>query len=162
MDRLISIVSKIMSAVVYSGAVMMMVSVVLATINALARKFLNTSFPWTEEICMYLVVMGFFFTIPYLTLKGDQLSVDLLRSLVKNKLVIKIFYIFFGCLELALFIMLVKFGLISTSAAEKSGVLTNYMHLPKYLLYGTVVVTYSLSILSLLASFILNKGESFK
>ena len=146
----------------YAGSMMMAASMFLATINAFCRKLLNTSFSWAEELCLYLVVMGFFFSIPYLELKREQLHVDLLSSFTKNATIQKTFYIVFGFLEITLFGMMIYYGLHSTGAARLSGVTTNYLHVPKYFLYGTVVSVFVLSIVSWLSIIFLNKGESFE
>lgn len=161
MSKIKSGILKLNTALIYSGAVLMMVSVVLATVNALARKFLSTSFAWAEELCMYSVVMGFFMSIPYLELKRKQLSVDVIRSVIHNETVHKVMYLLYGVVEIALFIILIRFGIISTQAAIVSGVTTNYMHIPKYILYIVVIATFVCSLLSWVA-ILLNKGESYK
>jgi TRAP-type C4-dicarboxylate transport system permease small subunit len=161
-NKLKTTIRGIITALVYTGSIMMVASMILATVNVFSRKIFNTSFPWAEELCIYLVVMGFFFSIPYLELKREQLHVELLSSFIKSVTIQKTFYIVFGFLEIILFIIMIYYGLYSTSAARHSGVTTNYLLIPKYLLYGTVVAVYVLSIVSWLSILFLNKGESFE
>jgi TRAP-type C4-dicarboxylate transport system permease small subunit len=162
MKRLANIIQNTITALIYAGAVLMMASAILATGNGLARKLLNTSFPWAEELCIYLVVIGFFLAIPYLELKNDQLRIGLLKSFIKSKFVLKILFILFGCLEIVLFSLLSYYGLHSMGSARLSGVTTNYLHIPKYLLYGSAIAVFVLSIVSWLSITFLNKGESFE
>ena len=162
MKKTKSAISGVITGLTYSGAVMLMISVLLATINAFARKFLNTSFSWAEELCIYIVVVGVFFTLPYLTLKDDQLRINLISAMVKNQKVLKALRILFGLMETALFGMLIYYGLNSTRAARISGVTTNYLHIPKYILYRMMIGVFLFSILSWLSVIFLNKGDSFE
>lgn len=161
MKKLKSCIVKINTALIYGGATLMMISVFLATINAILRKFFHTSLAWAEELCIYSVVLGFFFSIPYLELKHKQLSVDVIRSVIHNEAIHKIIYLIFGAVEIVLFIILIRFGIISTQAAILSGITTNYLHIPKYILFAIVVVSFAFSLLSWVA-ILLNKGDSYE
>lgn len=162
MESVKKFIKSFVTVSAYTSGILIMCSVLFATINAIARKFFNISFPWAEELCLYFVVIGFYFVIPYLELKNEQLSINLLPLLAKNSMIRKIFYIFFGCLNIILFYILIKFGLHSTHIARLSGVTTHYMHIPKYFLYSIAIIALSISIVSWLAIIFLNKGEAFK
>lgn len=161
MNKIKNCIVKCNTALIYTGAVMIMVSVILATINAILRKFFNSSLSWAEELCMYCVVIGFFLSIPYLELKNKQLSVDVIHSIIRNKTAHKIMYLIYGLVEIALFIILIRFGIVSTQAAIVSGVTTNYLHIPKFWLYIVVIATFFFSLLSWFA-ILMNKGDSYK
>lgn len=76
-------------------AAMLAVSVVLTTVNALARSFFHMNFPWVEELCCYLAALMMFVMMPSLEFRDEQLSISFLDEKFKNNQVARqiLFYI---------------------------------------------------------------------
>ena len=77
------------------AAAMLAVSVVLTTVNALARSFFHMNFPWVEELCCYLAALMMFVMMPSLEFRDEQLSSSFLDEKFKNNQVARqiLFYI---------------------------------------------------------------------
>ena len=58
------VIDKLMTALLTASAALGGISALLATVNALSRKFLSVSFPWAEELCTYMIVIAVFLAIP--------------------------------------------------------------------------------------------------
>ena len=64
------------------AAAMLAVSVVLTTVNALARSFFHMNFPWVEELCCYLAALMMFVMMPFFVLMSLTRMANLrLRSM---------------------------------------------------------------------------------
>ena len=74
------------------AAAMLAVSVVLTTVNALARSFFHMNFPW---LCCYLAALMMFVMMPSLEFRDEQLSISFLDEKFKNNQVARqiLFYI---------------------------------------------------------------------
>ena len=156
------VIDRAITALLTAAAVLGGCSALLATVNAVSRKFLSVSFPWAEELCTYLVVIAVFMAIPYLELKDKQLCVDLLSNSIKNKYLLKVLYIFRGVVIIFLCVIVAKYGLASTITAYQTNTLTYVLQWPRAIFFGIGVASFILAIVSWAAAIFLNKGEKFQ
>ena len=156
------VIDKLMTALLTASAALGGISALLATVNALSRKFLSVSFPWAEELCTYMIVIAVFLAIPDLELKDKQLCVDLLSNSIKNKYALKVLYIFRGLVIIFLCAIVAKYGLASTITAYQTNTLTYVLQWPRAIFFGIGVASFVIAILSWVAAIFLNKGEKFQ
>ena len=156
------VIDKLMTALLTASAALGGISALLATVNALSRKFLSVSFPWAEELCTYMIVIAVFLAIPYLELKDKQLCVDLLSNSIKNKYALKVLYIFRGLVIIFLCAMVAKYGVACTITAYQTNTLTYVLQWPRAIFFGIGVASFVIAILSWVAAIFLNKGEKFQ
>ena len=156
-----TIADKAITALLTAAAVLGGASALLATFNAISRKFLSVSFPWVEELCTYLVVIAVFISIPNLELKDKQLCVDFLGSTIKKKAVQKGLYLFRGVVIIFLCVVVARYGLASTVTAWQTNTVTYVLQWPRAIFFGIGVAGFLAAIVSWVAAIFLNKGEKF-
>lgn len=154
-------VKKFTTMLLTVGAALGGTSALLATVNAICRKFFSLSLPWAEELCTYAVVVAFFLAIPYLELTDSHLSIEILENIIKSKRIKKILFILKGILVTALCVIIVRYGIAATMAAHTSNTLTYVLKWPRSLFFGITVASFILSIVSWLSIYLLNKGDKF-
>lgn len=137
---------------------MVFLGVFIVVINSLSRSFFDKSFLWCDELVQYLAVEACFLGTPYLLMKDSQLSVGVLSSIIKSKLVLKIIRAVFLVAEIVLFAMFARYCITAMESLAKSGMLLNTIPMAKVWLYYFLEGTFGLSLVMLLSTLILNKG----
>jgi TRAP-type C4-dicarboxylate transport system permease small subunit len=141
------------------AAVLLGFSAALAFFNAVGRGFFSFNFSGSEELSTYAVVIAVFFAIPYLELHDEQLSVNILSMVIKNKTVLKIMFFLRAVLTLLILFILVKYGIAAAQSAFVAGTETYALRWPKYLFFSVAVAGAAMGILSWLTIIFFNKGE---
>ena len=154
-----SAVSRFMYALFTVAALMLGLAAILALFNSFDRKVLTIGFPWIEEFCTYMIVMGVFLTLPLIELRDDQLHMGLLSSLIESKAFNKALFIFRGLFTITILSIIVWYGIITVQAQASTGAVTIILRWPKATIYSVGVAGYAMAIISWLTIFLLNKGE---
>ena len=157
--KIINAYDKVLSALLTASALLTVISAVISSMNAISRRVFVHNFGWSEETCIYCVVTAVYLAIPYLELHGLQICIDILNNVVKNKTVLKTLYIIFGIADTVVFILLFYYGLGAIKTAYASQIVSEYIRMPKYILYTIAEVAFALPIVSWLIVFICNKGD---
>jgi len=140
------------------AAILLGFSAALAFFNAIGPGFFAFNFSGSEELSTYAVVLAVFFSISYLELHDEQLSVNILGTVIRNKAVEKVFFVVRGLLTIALLFIIVKYGIAAVQSAYSAQTETYALRWPKYIIFGIAVVGAAMGIFSWISIF-LNKGE---
>ncbi|NLY71355.1 MAG: TRAP transporter small permease [Clostridiales bacterium] len=146
MNLCIRIIDKINNFLINISTVFLVLSCLLAVINALCRKFLSTGFPWAEELCTYLVVMMLFLSLPYLEQKHEHLSINILVSNIKNKVALKIVRLFHGIWTLLIMIIMLRYAIIISINMYQTNIVTYVLRIPRVIFFSNVVIGFALII----------------
>ena len=127
---------------------------VLASVNAILRFTRGTGFAFSDEMCvMIFIAMG------YLEYSDNHLTIDIFNTTVKNPVIKKIVLYIRGIITLIFDGMLIRYGLIVTSAAYRYGSVTNVMQIPRFYIYGIVTASMILAFASWIVLLVCRKGE---
>jgi len=148
-----------MHALFTVAALMLGLAVLLALINSLDRKVFAIGFPWIEEFCTYMIVLGVFLTLPLVELTDDHLRMGLLPALFKSNRFYKVLMIIRGLFTITVLSTVVWYGIITLQAQANIGAVTIILRWPKSTLYAIGVGGYAMAIISWLTILLLNKGE---
>ncbi|MCI8992536.1 MAG: TRAP transporter small permease [Eubacterium sp.] len=159
MERVRKWLDRLMVALLSIAAVLGSASAVLATVNALCRKILSTSFPWAEELITYLVVVAVFLAIPFLEWKSKQLTVDILGNSLKNKKVRKGFQVFSAAIVIVLCFIIVRYGTESTITAYETNMRTYVLLWPRSIFFGIGVISFILTIIASIGTIFLGNEK---
>ena len=154
-----SVVGKIMDILFTVSAALLGASTLMTFVNSICRKLLSFSFPWSEELSTYGVVISIFFALPYLELRDEQLCIKLFSSIVKEKTVIKTIFVLRGLLTLALCYFAGRYGFAAALAAVKTNVETFILHWPKAIFYYIAASGFCLVLVSWITILLFNKGD---
>lgn len=140
------------------AATMLAVSVVLTTVNALARSIFHTNFPWVEELCCYLTALMMFFMMPALEFRDDQLSISFLDEKFKNNQIARqiLFYIR-GVVTVIFTGILINGGYKVVTRNLEIGSASPILHFPFGWLYGIILITMVLIIVYWIAHLFINE-----
>ena len=154
-----SVISKIMDVLFTISAVLLGASTLMTFVNSICRKILRFSFPWSEELSTYGIVISIFFTLPYLELRDEQLCINLFSSIVKKEVVLKIIFILRGLLVLTLCYFAGRYGIAAAQAAVRTNVETFVLHWPKAIFYYIAAGGFCLVLVSWITILLFNKGD---
>jgi TRAP-type C4-dicarboxylate transport system permease small subunit len=152
------IVGRINNSLVAISGLFLAVSVTFCTINALGRYLFNFYFPWADEFNIFLIVFLVFLTQPWLETRDDQLKIGVLDNMVKNGTVLRVIYVIRGIVTMAIFGVLVRYGVHVVENTYASKVVTYMLQIPRYTLYAATTAIFCWIILVWLAIIFLNKG----
>ncbi|HEY8529359.1 MAG TPA: TRAP transporter small permease subunit [Paenibacillaceae bacterium] len=152
------IVGRINNSLVAISGLFLAVSVTFCTINALGRYLFNFYFPWADEFNIFLIVFLVFLTQPWLETRDDQLKIGVLDNMVKNGTVLRVIYVIRGIVTMAIFGVLVRYGVFVVENTYASKVVTYMLQIPRYTLYAATTAIFCWIILVWLAMIFLNKG----
>ena len=152
------IVGRINNSLVAISGLFLAVSVTLCTINTLGRYLFNFYFPWADEFNIFLIVFLVFLTQPWLETRDDQLKIGVLDNMVKNGTVLRVIYVIRGIVTMAIFGVLVRYGVFVVENTYASKVVTYMLQIPRYTLYAATTAIFCWIILVWLAMIFLNKG----
>lgn len=83
-------------------------------------------------MCVYLIALMIFIAMGYLEYSDNHLTIDIFNTTVKNPVIKKIVLYIRGIITLIFDGMLIRYGLIVTSAAYRYGSVTNEMQIPRF------------------------------
>ena len=132
---------------------------VLASVNAILRFTRGTGFAFSDEMCVYLIALMIFIAMGYLEYSDNHLTIDIFNTTVKNPVIKKIVLYIRGIITLIFDGMLIRYGLIVTSAAYRYGSVTNVMQIQRFYIYGIVTASMILAFASWIVLLVCRKGE---
>ena len=125
------------------SAVMLAVSTLLSCINVFLRYVLGTSFPWADEMSIYLAVVMIFIYQCKLEFEDDQLSISaLVKKYSDKRIFIKAVYALRTVITFILYIMLIRSGLTVVNQHLMYNAATPVMRFPLWII--TLIVTIGL------------------
>jgi len=138
------------------------VSTFLAAINAILRYSGVGAFPWAEELCSYLVVLMVFLSLPYLEFTGQQLTIDIFQTYVKNK-TIRVIAKWINGLVTAVFLgLLTYYGFFVTRTAFIRQTKTAVLQMPRYIIYAIIVISFAVAVISWIVLLTAGKKEELE
>ncbi len=140
------------------SAILLAVSTVFATVNAIAR-FTAGGFTWAEELCAYCLVLMTYLAIPQLEGAGDQLCITAIDSVVKNPIAQRILNYVRGIITCGALGIVSYYGFQVMQNAFKRSQYTYVLQMPKGVLYGIAVVAMAAGVLTWIVIMVCNKGK---
>lgn len=154
MKKIACVFGKICGGMEQCVGYMIFVAAVLAAVNAILRRFAGVSWSAAEEICTYLCVLSVFLGQPGLEITDGQLTIDIFNSTVKSEAVKQAIFVIRGIITVVVFALLFYAGLSQIQSTYQHNVVTNVLHIPRFLLYIVVNACYGMVILSWVAIFL--------
>jgi len=102
-------------------------------------RFIGASLPWAEESCRYLYIGSVFLSMSFTIKKGIILRVDLLLSKLPN-IIHKIVEIILQLVNIAFFIFMTYYSIITVDGIKISAQTSPAMELPMYLVYMIIPI----------------------
>ncbi len=159
MNRVISVMGAINRNLVRLGAIFIFISTLLAAVNAILRFTVGAGFPWSEELCSYLIVLSVFVLISYLEFTDKQLCIGVLNGFLKNESIKRVITIVRGLITMGFMGMLAYYGVLVTQKAFSRMTVTFVLQMPRFILYGIVTACFILAILSWIVIIFFEKGD---
>lgn len=159
MEKIGSFFTKLNHIALGICGVFIAVAGVLASINAILRFTRGAGFGFSDEMCVYLIALMIFIGMGYLEYTDNHLTIDIFNTTVKNPTVKKVVVYIRGIITLIFDGMLIRYGIVVTSAAHKYGSVTNVMQIPRFYIYGIVTASMILAFASWIVLLICRKGE---
>jgi TRAP-type C4-dicarboxylate transport system permease small subunit len=141
-------------------------STVLATLNAITRKFFIGfgGFTWAEELSTYCCVLMLFIGVAYLELTNKHLSIGILENLVRDEkkraVLDPALRIFRGIVTLFLLGIVIRYGIIVLQNMAASNMITWALRVPKLWFFIPMLAGFAMVIVVWVSLLIFNKGKA--
>jgi len=138
---------KFLSVLIAISTLFLGISLVLYTINSLARLF-KFGVPWIEEYCIYSVVFIVFLLQAKLEFRDEHLSIAFLAEKTKNNPIPRrILFTIRGIVSIAIYLILFREGLLVVQQNLSYGVVSPIISFPMGVYFTLINICFALVII---------------
>ena len=149
----------------FVSMMLLMASTILATLNAVTRKFFPGfgGFTWAEELCSYCCVLMLFIGCAYLELTNKHLMIGVVVTLIRNDkaraVVERVLRILRGAVTLFLLGIVVRYGFVVLQNMYTGNLVTYALRWPKLYFFIPMLVGFVMVLIVWASILVINKGK---
>lgn len=159
-EKIAKLTERVDGVLLLISALLLLIATALAVVNAVVRFARLGNITWAEELNTIFMIMLVFIAQPALEYKDKQLSIGILQSVLKSEKAKRFFIILRGVITMGIVGYLLFFCIKVTGNAIKYNYVTSVLFFPRKYLFGCIIVSYIVLILSWLVT-IFCKGGNF-
>ena len=136
------------NALMTLSSIFLFIAAIVSVINALMRATGLGGLIWSDEVSVLLMVFMVFFTQPLLEFSGSQLSIGFLDKFQKSKRVELVLETVRGVIIIIVIGYLAYYCWDTIERSMRFHMLTPVLRIPRYVLYGLMLVSFLLVIIN--------------
>lgn len=156
--KFVGAMAKVDDVFLLISAVFLIVTTILAVINAFVRFTKMGNITWAEELNTILMILLVFLGQPSLEFNDKQLCIGILQSMLKKESAKRLFVIVRGIITIGVTLFLMFYCFKVTGNAIKFGYVTSVLFFPRKYLFMCMIAAYLLIVLSWAVTIFCKKG----